>query len=313
MKIFILLLAFCLAQAALPEVLIGNYGNMMRVLVVALRNESAESTWAFVVPPEKESQIKDHYNDSEWAKWVDDIAKDFDPEKITTYFLLFPQDSPQANLNVALGGEPLQDLSPNSPFAAYFAVHYQKEGKEWVPKIMMCEGVKNDIYTISIGAKDTYTFDGRPYHLDSSFAEKEFTMVEPPTSENGASYYVRGDGGEIIVQTTRQRTAEEEVAAVVFREMRVEFHYPPQKMYLCYTFIVPFVTFNPKYADQKDRLKLVQEPIMAFLKKVDPEDLLGYQRAAAAVQAKELMSFLPWGSYAELYEYYDIRYGEEQY
>jgi hypothetical protein len=269
MKIFILLLSFCMAQATLPEVLIGKGKDMIRVSVIQLRDEN---TWAFVIPSEKQLEFRNNYMSGSYDN-AKNIEENFDPDKINTYSLLFPHNSPQANLNVALGGQPLQDKD------AYFAVHYKKEGKEWLPKIMMCESIKNDVYAIWKLAKDTYTFNGRAYNknAESRPGEREFTMQKLPNSNDyyqlpySRDYciYRIGGGG----QTAQQWVQKEQVATTIFKEMRISSK-------ASYVFIVPFVTFIPKYAKYApaEREELVYESIMALLKKGDPKNLLGYQR-----------------------------------
>jgi hypothetical protein len=294
MKIFILLLTFCLVQAGLPNALIGKLGDM-KVSVIALESEN---TWALVIPSEKQPEyISKHMLPSD----IQRIVGAFDPDKITTYLLLFPHDSPQASLNVALGGEPLTEFD-------YFAVHYQREGKEWLPKLMGWENVKNDTWK---AIEEIYTFDGHVYENKSSsqsltnfaqnLAGKTFThnMIQTnpqkPFNPSAISNVIclRGGSEKTTIKAAFEENTglREEVATIVFREMqtRVYLGSASASHWGCCVSIAPFVTFNPKYAKYtaEEKLKLVHESIMAGLKKGDPGNLLGYQ-LPKAIQLPEV-------------------------
>jgi hypothetical protein len=307
MKIFVLLLTFCIAQATFPEVSIGKNGSM-KVSVIAL---IMEETQALVVPSEALAWFITNHVTADRMNY-NNVVDAFDPNKITTCLLLFPHDSPQASLNVALGGEQLSEKD-------YFAVHYQKQGEEWLPKIMVWENVKSD--GIWKKVEEIYTFSGGTYEnqegphqvtppnwpISKTFKNRMAQIAMPARGQakhdwivwelgtpvdrpshfgsfnramtgrhkDGNIFYVQG-GGQTIVQKAPQE--EEEVASVVLREMQTVFDFRGRAKF-CVVSIVPFVSFNPKYAKHTDKLKLVNESIMAALKNGDPDDILGYQSA----------------------------------
>jgi hypothetical protein len=261
------------AITRLPEVSIGEYGDM-KVSVIALE---AENAWGLVIPSVAQACfVREHFH----AYDSTSFAKGFDLKKITTYWLLFPADSPQAKLNVSLGGEPMRDERD------YFAVPYKSKGAEWLPELLIWENIENNRYTFNGHTyvdKGPYTFVGKSDKFTRPI-NKSFThrMVPPNTRDNTLTdnIFVRGSGEMHTIQTASQ----EEVATVMFREIQVNSNFFVReicnhhfKYVVC---SVPFVTFSSKYANQEDRLKLVEGPIMEILKKADPENLLGYQQAA---------------------------------